>query len=262
MKERNCIRFAILIFWTFFWGLSVLDKIIPAVQMNWVGKDFFALFVKFFESLDIKNPVFATVALAFIATIETINFVFYLFAVVNFVKGKTDLSEKWFYRAILSSVLLMTLFSVGDNAFGDRSQLLEHALFWMIIIASWVIFRYIASSEENIVNLRLSKHLKLVLVTGIMITAITAWSIINFSNHTFSNASAPVEGKEVVAGVYKFDMPFLADKVVLQKTINRFKQTHPDLDVTYIYTAPTELNSKMKTFLLLYLFTNRKDHSG
>lgn len=40
MKERNIIRFSILIYWTTFWGLTVLDKIIPAVQMNWVGKDF------------------------------------------------------------------------------------------------------------------------------------------------------------------------------------------------------------------------------
>lgn len=260
MKERNIIRFSILIYWTIFWGLTVLDKIIPAVQMNWVGKDFFTLFVKFFESLEIKDPIFATIALASIATIEVMNFVLYLFSVVNFAKGNTDISEKWFYRAIISSMLLFTLLSVGDNAFGDRSQLLEHGLFWMILITSWAIFKYIAYSEEKLIKLKFSKDLKVALLVGFILLTITSISIITFSNSTYSNANTPVEGKEVVEGVYKFDMPFLADRVVLQKTINRFKEKHPDLEVNYIYSGPPELNSKMATHLLLYLFTEKRDN--
>ena len=51
MKEHTLMRSAILLFWTLFWGLSVVDKIIPDVQHLWVGKDFFALFVKLFASL-------------------------------------------------------------------------------------------------------------------------------------------------------------------------------------------------------------------
>ena len=70
MKEKNILRFSILFYWTFFWGLSVLDKIIPDVHHLWVGKDFFALFVKFFGSLGLKDPIFATIALAFISSLE------------------------------------------------------------------------------------------------------------------------------------------------------------------------------------------------
>ena len=58
MKEHTWMRSAILVFWTLFWGLSVVDKIIPDVQHLWVGKDFFALFVKFFASLGLKDPLF------------------------------------------------------------------------------------------------------------------------------------------------------------------------------------------------------------
>ena len=61
MKEKTIIRLSILIFWTFFWGLSVLDKIIPDVHHLWVGKDFFALFVKFFGSLGLKKSYFFSV---------------------------------------------------------------------------------------------------------------------------------------------------------------------------------------------------------
>ena len=94
MKEKNIIRFSILLFWTFFWGLSVFDKIIPDVHHLWVGKDFFALFVKFFGSLGLKNPIFATTALALVSGLEAINFVFYLLSIINFTKGNHEGAEK------------------------------------------------------------------------------------------------------------------------------------------------------------------------
>ena len=75
MREKNIIRLAILVFWTLFWSLSVVDKIIPDVHYLWVGKDFYALFIKFFGSLGLKNPIFATIALASISAIEVLNFV-------------------------------------------------------------------------------------------------------------------------------------------------------------------------------------------
>ena len=82
-------------------------------------------------------------------------------------------------------------------------------------------------------------------------------SIIDFSRKTFSNVSAPVEGIEVIEDVYKFDFPFLADKLVWETTINTFKENHPELKVNYIYTGPSELNSKKKTHMLLYVFTEK-----
>ena len=77
-----------------------------------------------------------------------------------------------------------------------------------------------------------------------------------FSSRTFSNAEAPVRGTEVVEGVYEFDFPFLADKRVLEATIATFREEHPELKITYIYTGPSELNSKKKTHLLLYIFAD------
>ena len=75
---------------------------------------------------------------------------------------------------------------------------------------------------------------------------------------TFSNVSSPVRGIEVVSDVYKFDLPFLADKMVWEKTINQFKADHPELKINYIYTGPSELNSKKKTHMLLYVFTEKR----
>ena len=261
MKEKTIIRFSILIFWTFFWGLSVADKIIPDVHHLWVGKDFFALFVKFFGSLGLKDPIFATLALALVSALEVVNFVFYILSIVNFSKGKNALCEKWFFRAIFSSISLFALFSIADQVFGDRFQLLEHGLFWLVLMASWILFKAISDSENKTFSLKISKDIKIALLVGICFTIITSLSIFDFSNKTFSNVNSPVTGEEVVEDVYKFDFPFLADKLVWEKTINTFKKSHPELKINYIYTGPSELNSKKKTHMLLYVFTEKLNPS-
>jgi hypothetical protein len=255
MRERTIIQLSILTFWTLFWGLSVADKILPDVHHLWVGKDFFALFVKFFGSLGLKEPIFATLALAFVSALEVLNFVFYVLSIVNFVKGKEALCEKWFFRAIFSSITLFALFSIADQVFGDRFQLLEHGLFWLVLMASWILFKNISDLEEKIFSSKISRDLKIAVVIGICFTIISSISIFKFSNKTFSNVDSPVMGEEVVEGVYKFDFPFLADKLVWEKTINTFKKSHPELKINYIYTGPSELNSKKKTHMLLYVFT-------
>ncbi|MAW65540.1 MAG: hypothetical protein CMD18_05025 [Flavobacteriales bacterium] len=261
MKERAIIRFSILVFWTFFWGLSVVDKIIPDVHNLWVGKDFFALFVKFFGSLGLKEPIFATVALATVSALEAVNFVFYLLALISFSKRRAPQAEKWFFRAVFSSMVLFSLFSIADQVFGDRFQLLEHGLFWLILIASWILYKFVSSSEDNKLSFKGSKSFKIALIVGFCLTAITSISIVDFSNKTFSNVNSPVAGEEVVEGVYKFNFPFLADKLVWEKTINTFKKNNPNLKVNYIYTGPSELNSKKKTHMLLYVFTEEKSYS-
>ncbi|GIR58348.1 MAG: hypothetical protein CM15mP65_09290 [Crocinitomicaceae bacterium] len=96
-------------------------------------------------------------------------------------------------------------------------------------------------------------------MVGLVLTSMASFSIIDFSQNTFSNVDSPVEGVEVVKDVYKFDFPFLADKRVWEKTINQFKIDHPELKINYIYTGPSELNSKKKTHLLLYVFTEKRD---
>ena len=69
MKERAIVRFSILIFWTFFWGLSVADKIIPDVHNLWVGKDFFALFIMFKCPLCSRSAPIGTYIILFLIII-------------------------------------------------------------------------------------------------------------------------------------------------------------------------------------------------
>jgi len=255
MTERRLLRLAILVFWTLFWGLSVTDKVIPDVQHLWVGKDFFALFIKFFASLGLKDPLFATAALALVSGLEAVNFGLYLVALISFRKGDAAVTDRWFFRAILASMVLFSLFSIADQVFGDRFQLLEHGLFWIILLASWVVFRHIPMEDGATLGASPSTTTRGWVVGGLVLTLATVATLWRFSDATFHQVEAPVAGQEVVDGIYKFDFPFLADKVVWENTINAFMDEHPDLKVRYIYTGPSELNSKKKTHLLLYVFT-------
>jgi len=259
MKEQAVIRFSILVFWTFFWGLSVMDKIIPDVHFLWVGKDFFALFVKFFGSLGIKDSIVATIALAGVSSLEAVNFILYGVAFYNFLKGNSMGAEKWFFRAILTSITLFALFSIADQVFGDRFQLLEHGLFWLILVASWLVFKHGGTEQEKSLAVKNSPAFKWALALGVLMTVGAAGSILRFSSDTFAAADTPVQGVEVAEGLYKFDFPFLADKIVWEKTINAFKEGHPALKVKYIYTGPSELNSKKKTHVLVYVFTETRN---
>lgn len=255
MKSQRLIQGAILWFWTLFWGLSVADKILPDVQHLWVGKDFFALFVKFFASMGLKDPAFATAALAAVSGLEAIVLVLHATALIQFLRQRHDSCEAWYFRAAFGAMGLFALFSIADQAFGDRFQLLEHGLFWLVLLASWLAFRHLAKEEVDPPSLSGTQGFLAAVVAGVALTLFATWSIRQFSASTFELASAPVPGTEVVEGVWKFDFPFLADKLVWEQTIEAFRTTHPDLDVTYIYTGPSELNSKKKTHLLLYVFT-------
>ncbi|MDA8901395.1 hypothetical protein N9I92_00990 [bacterium] len=258
MKERAILRTAILVFWTLFWGLSVVDKVIPDVQFLWVGKDFFALFIKFFGSLGLKDPLFATAALAGVSGLEAVNFALYLTALLSLRKQNEAVTNQWFFRAILASMALFSLFSIGDQVFGDRFQLLEHGLFWLILLASWIVFKHVEFPDSPTYAWTPTTVTRSAIVAGMLLTALTAVSIWSFSSDTFANVDTAVHGKEVTEGVYKFDFPFLADKMVWEKTMNAFKEAHPELKVRYVYTGPSELNSKKKTHLLLYVFTELK----
>jgi ABC-type glycerol-3-phosphate transport system substrate-binding protein len=104
----------------------------------------------------------------------------------------------------------------------------------------------------------MSKDIKIGLFIGTLFTVIISFSLFSFSNSTFVNKTQPVQGEEVVEGVYKFDIPFLGDKITMENTLKAFEKNHTDLKVNYIWTGADELNSKKKTHMLLYLFTEKR----
>jgi len=198
-------------------------------------------------------------ALAGISGLEALSLVLYLIAAVQVVRQDQGRANTWFFRAVSASMTLFALFSIADQTFGDRFQLLEHGLFWLVLLASWGMFRMLPEQPDGEVpRFMATSGARWALGIGTTLTLLAAWSIRSFSGDTMDLATAPVEAVEVVEHVWKFDFPFLADKDTWEATVEAFRTRHPELDITYIYTGPSELNTKKKTHLLLYVFTREK----
>jgi len=255
MKEKILIQYLVLIHWTLFSATTVIDKIVPDVYPLWVGADFYTLFIKLFASLGLTDPLFATTALAGISFLEIVAFVCFAFSLFNLCNSKDKIAEQCFYLGISFSALTFSFFSIGDQVFGDRFTLLEHTIFWIILMVSWVVYKYNTLTDERVIKFSMTKDIKTGLLVGVLLTLITSYSIVDFAKATYTNKTQPLQGKEVVEGVYKFDFPFLGDKITMENTLKAFEENNPDLKVNYIYTGPDELNSKKKTHMLLYVFT-------
>lgn len=255
---KDLIRYFILIYWTVFWLLNMVDKVIGGAHFLFVGKDRFAQIQRFFDSIGLGEPIVANIALIITAGLETSAFVFFSGALYHFAKKNIDAARSWFFIGIALTIITYTYFTVGDQVFGDRFTLLEHTIFWIILIFSWVIYKYNSLADERVMKFTMSKALKTGLLIGAILTVITSYSIVNFANDTYANKTNPLQGEEVVEGVYKFDVPFLGDKITIENTLKAFEKNHTDLKVNYMYTGPDELNSKKKTHMLLYLFTEKR----
>ncbi len=257
MKERKLFQYFILTHWLFFAGTTVLDKLIPDVYPLWVGADFYTLFVKLFASLGITNPIFSTVALSAITIIEVASFVCFLLSLTLLIKSKKKSAEQWFSRGILLSLILFSLFSIGDQIFGDRFTLLEHGIFWCILLVSWLVFLYFGNTDNDKIGLAPTSLLRTTIIAGIVLIVITSISLFQFSSNTWHTKNTSLAGVKISDSIYKFDFPFLGDKYTLENTLKIFREDHPDLKVNYIYTGPNELNTKKKTHMLLYIFTEK-----
>jgi len=59
---KDLIRYFILIYWTLFWLLNIVDKVIGGAHFLFVGKDRFAQIERFFASLGLGDPIIANIA--------------------------------------------------------------------------------------------------------------------------------------------------------------------------------------------------------
>lgn len=96
------------------------------------------------------------------------------------------------------------------------------------------------------------------LFLGLIMVVIISFVFFQFSQDTFAQKKNPINGEEIAKGIFKFDFPFLGDKFTMENTLKSFEAQHPELKITYIYTGPDELNTKKKTHMLLYVFTENK----
>lgn len=264
--KTHFIRYAILSYWTLFWLFNLIDKMVGGAHFLWVGRDRFAQFQKYFDSVGLDSPHVANAALAFAGALEAFAFVCFATALGAEWKGRTSSARRWSFFGTLLTLGTFTFFSIGDHWFGDRFELLEHTLFWFISLASWLIFirmkpnanasleAPLPSAPSGILPLRFG-------MTGAIaavLIVITAAAIFQHNTSDFPLRSAAVQAETVGDHLYKVAFPFLGGSTVFENTLAEFKEAHPKEDIQHIYTVPNPLRLKKADALVFYIITEDK----
>ena len=146
--EGRLIRFAIVGFWLLFWFLNVIDKFINQPTFLWAGKDRITQFVEYFSSIGIENINIVLAFLIFVTIIEIAATLFLAYSLWNLLRKNAVKARMWFFWATLTGLGIFTFFAVGDQVFGDRSELLEHTIFLIAILISWRAYNHSLLKEE------------------------------------------------------------------------------------------------------------------
>jgi len=255
---KDLVRYLILIYWILFWLLNILDKVIGGAHFLFVGKDRFAQVERFFDSLGLGNPVIANLALIITVGLETFALVFFCGAMYHFAKKNIDSARSWFFIGTALTLITFTYFSIGDQAFGDHFELLEHGLFWFIGLLSWIIFIRL-DKIQIFDNFLIDKKQFLTSVFVVVsITAATTFAIFWHNHTSFVERTQAIKAIKIAENKYKIQFPFLAGSKAFENSIAKFKSDNPTQCITHIYTAPIQLRLAESDGLIIYIQTDKK----
>lgn len=142
IDKGTVIRLGVVSFWMLFWLFNVIDKFITNAGFLWVGKNRLAQFTEYFSSIGIENSNVALGFLSFVAVAEFIAFILMAMSVWYLIARNEKKSDSAFFWGSFMGLTIFSLFTIGDQVFGERHELLEHTTYWMAIIISWGAYAY------------------------------------------------------------------------------------------------------------------------
>ncbi len=257
-REKDLIRYFIIIYWSLFWLLNVVDKIIGGAHLFFVGRDRFAQVERFFDSIGLENPIYANIALVITASLEIFALVFFLGALYHLITKNDGANRSWFLVGICFTLATFTFFSIGDQVFGDHFELLEHGLFWFIALLSWVVYTSIDRipfpSQVSITT----KQRNVFLAVTILLATVTSASIFYHNHTSFIQRTQAVAVEQVTEDTYKIEFPFLAGSTAFENSLEKFLGENPTLQIDNIYTAPKPLRLGKSDGLIIYIQATAK----
>ena len=257
-STRRLLRLAILAYWTLFWAFNVLDKAIGGAHFLWVGRDRFAQFQKYFESVGLGSPHVANAALVVAGALEIFAFLCFAGALRFEWKEQRDRARQWGFIGTLLTLGTFTFFSIGDQWFGDRFELLEHTLFWFVSLASWVAFLRLPTDDAATTSTPAPTtpgQLRAAIGLALVLVAVTATAIFRHSASDFPKRTAALPAEPAGDHIYKVTFPFLGGSTVFENTLAQFKDEHPGERIRHIYTVPNPLRLKKADALIFYIHT-------
>lgn len=139
--EDRIINGGLIIFWSLFWLLNVIDKFATEATLFWVGKDRMGQLTEMFASIGVDANV-AMLALTVVTFLEVIAATFALSGLYYYFKKDKKNERSMFFWSIFTGLIIFSFFAIGDQIFGDRVELLEHTTYWVALIVSWGAYEY------------------------------------------------------------------------------------------------------------------------
>ncbi len=141
-KENKIIRLGIIVFWFLFWALNAVDKFLAGNVSFWVGQDRSTQFAEYFDSIGFASRSVVTGALVGVTILEIAAFLFGTLALVYYFTSSREKTRAAVFWMILTSLVIFSLFSIADQVFGEREELLEHSIYWISFIISWFVYTH------------------------------------------------------------------------------------------------------------------------
>jgi hypothetical protein len=254
--SQQLVRLLILIYWSLYWLFNSLDKLIGGSQFLWVGKDRFAQFYRYFDSAGWTNPLSVNITLMIVAALEIFAFLFSFGALIQLLLKNTKTASSWFNISLSTTLAIFTIFSFGDQLFGDRFELLEHTLFWLVALFTWVVFAHAEKLTALSKTSFSSTQIKFSLTLMILMSAAASYAIFKHKYEAFYQRAAGVHAQPEGENLYKCTFPFLAGGKSFEKTLDIFMKDYPNKKIVQIYTVPDELRKQKADALIIYITTS------
>jgi hypothetical protein len=263
MKEQITIGFkgriiqlGIVSFWVLFWLLNVADKLIGEPGFLFVGTDRFALFFKFFGSLGIESIPLPLVALAITTVIEISALILSGATLLYLLRQNDEKARNFFFWGTFAGLILFTFFIIGDQIFGDRVEVLEHSLFWVILIISWAAYTYLPKQETaEGAQYEFTKEALFAAAVVIAISSMLIVGVQSISGIQSTERLKTIEPVYIGNDIYSFEAPFIATGKVWQESLVKFLREYSDLRIVNIYTVPKEFGRAKATNVVIWVLT-------
>ena len=139
-KEEFVWTFVIPAFWFLYWLFNTIDKFIGEPTDLWMGRNRLEQFQNYFSTIGIENEIIPLLFFLFVTAMETVAATILLICLIFWVMGKREASRKFFYYGTLAAVGIFTFFTLGDQVFGDRFELMEHTIYLSSALLSWFVY--------------------------------------------------------------------------------------------------------------------------
>ncbi len=141
-REGWVIQCGIIVFWWLFWLLNVIDKLVTQPRVFWVGENYVDEFVELFGKIGMEGSPVPIVLLMLVTVMELFAFIYLSVALVRFLRRDRKRAHHYLFMGILVSLVVFSFFTIGDQFFGERADLLEHTLYWLAFIISWFAYTH------------------------------------------------------------------------------------------------------------------------